>query len=72
MIVYTCSEARQKFASLLDKASKTGYVLVRRKDGRLFSIRPERKGTSPLQVKGVKTKATTNDIIEAVRESRNR
>jgi hypothetical protein len=38
--MYTCSEARQKLASLLDKAAQEGEVRVRRKDGQVFVIRP--------------------------------
>lgn len=33
MKVYTYSEARQKFASVLDKAQKDGVVRIRRRDG---------------------------------------
>jgi PHD/YefM family antitoxin component YafN of YafNO toxin-antitoxin module len=43
MQVYTYSEARQKFALALEQAENTGKVLIRRKDGRAFSLVPEKK-----------------------------
>ncbi|HEX2959389.1 MAG TPA: hypothetical protein VHO70_21320 [Chitinispirillaceae bacterium] len=70
MTVYTFIEARKKFASLLTQARKEGKVLIRRKDGSLFSLTPEKESSSPLDVKGIKTKASTEDILAAVRESR--
>jgi antitoxin Phd len=72
MTVYTFTEARQKFATLLSKAGKEGKVLIRRKDGALFSLTPEKEIDSPLNVKGIKTKASTTDILAAVRKSRKR
>ena len=36
MVVYTYSEARQNFASVLDKAVQEGEVRVKRKDGQVF------------------------------------
>lgn len=70
MTVFTYSEARQKFASLLNKADKEGKVLIRRRDGSLFSVTPEKESKSPLDVKGIKTIATTGDILSAISESR--
>ena len=70
MNVYTYSEARQKFASVLDAAKRKGKVLVRRKDGSTFAITPENVRKSPLDVKGVRCSASTRDIVQAVRESR--
>lgn len=48
MQVYTYSEARQKLASVLEQAENTGKVLIRRKDGRTFSLVPEKNISSPL------------------------
>lgn len=73
MTVFTYSKARQNFASLLDMARREGEVRIRRKDGSLFTIAPvasEKK--SPLDVPGVKTKVTTKDILESIRDSRSR
>jgi hypothetical protein len=68
--VYTYSDARQNFATILDEALRDGLVKVRRKDGQVFIIRPETKIVSPLAVEGVDLGVTTDEIIEFVRESR--
>ena len=47
-------------------------VLIRRRGGETFSIRSKKSSGSPLDVPGIKTKATTADILDAVRESRAR
>ena len=47
MLVMTYSDARQNFASVLDKSEADGAVLVKRADGSLFRISPEQKGQSP-------------------------
>lgn len=70
MTVYTYSQARQQFSSLLDRARKEGKVLIKRRDGLLFSLRPENVQKSPLDIAATKTKASTKDIIESIRESR--
>jgi PHD/YefM family antitoxin component YafN of YafNO toxin-antitoxin module len=72
MIVFTYSEARQKLSSVLDLASKQGQVMIKRRDGRLFALLPNTAKQSPLDIKGIKTTANTQDIIDAVRESRQR
>lgn len=70
MKVFTYSDARQKFSSVLDSAQEEGKVLVRRKDGRLFSISPEMSSKSPFDVKGIKSSVTTADILETLRDAR--
>jgi antitoxin Phd len=72
MNVYTYSEARQKLASVLDCAKRTGRVLIKRKDGSTFALTLEPRPRSPLDVKGVKTDISRDEIVEAVRESRER
>jgi len=72
MKVYTFSEARQNFASLLDEAQKEGAVRVTRRDGRAFTIQPATEAPSPLAVKGVPLKVKRSEIVSAVREGRER
>ena len=72
MQVFTYSEARQKLALLLDEADSSGKTLIRRRDGRTFAVTPERPRRSPLDVPGIDTEVTTAEIIECVRESRER
>ena len=70
MKVFTYSEARQNLAKLLVIAQKEA-VEIRRRDGTIFSLLSKKKKASPLfDIPGVKTKATTQDIPNAVRDSR--
>lgn len=70
MKIFTYSDARQKFASVLESAQKEGKVLIRRRDGRLFSIRPEKPSESPFDIRGIKSSVTTKEIMETLREIR--
>jgi len=72
MKIFTYSDARQKFSSVLESAQKEGKVLIKRRDGRLFSIRPESGSESPFDVTGLKTKVKTEEILETLREERGR
>jgi len=72
MNTYMYSEARQKLASLLDKAKREGYVLIKRKDGAVFEVRSISAGKSPLDVKGVNAKLKKEEIIEVLNEVRRR
>ncbi len=72
MTIYTYSEARQNFASVLDKAGKTGEVLIKRKDGTIFVIKPITKNDSPLDVKGIDLNLSRNEIVELLHEVRQR
>ena len=70
MLVITYSEARQNFASVLDKSKNEGAVLVKRADGSVFRISPELSNESPFT--GIKTlfDIKGEDILTALRESR--
>ncbi len=72
MQVYTYSEARQKLATVLEQAENTGKVLIRRKDGRTFSLVPEKTAMSPLDVPTIKANITTQEIVDIIREGRER
>ena len=56
MKVYTFSEARQNFASVLESAQKDGAVRITRRDGRAFTIQPAPEAPSPLAIKAVALK----------------
>ena len=52
-----------------------GYVdtaLIRRRDGRTFAVTPVRSTRSPLDVPGIDTGVTTPEILECIREGRER
>jgi hypothetical protein len=72
MTTYTFSEARQKFAAVLEKAKSEGRVLVKRKDGSAFMIAPVSKPESPLDVEGVDLDMTADEIVNIVRAVRRR
>ena len=72
MTVYTFTEARQNFASVLEKARAEGKVLIRRKDGTVFILQPMTKRNSPLDVRGVDANLSKEDIVEALKEVRQR
>jgi hypothetical protein len=69
---FTYSNARQNFASLLNIASKSGEVLIKRQDGTVFSLKLSSRKRSPLDIKGISTKITTNEIVGIIRESRSK
>ena len=71
MKVYTYSEARQRLTEVLNIA-RTEEVVIKRRGGESFSIIFKKSPKSPFDVPGIKTAATTNDILEAIKESRSR
>lgn len=72
MTIYTFSEARQKFAAVLEKAKAEGKVLIKRKDGSVFLLQPLSQKGSPLDVEGVDLKLSAEEIVEIIREVRDR
>jgi len=76
MKVYNYSQARQNFATVLNTALKE-EVIISRKDGsrfKLVSIREKpKRGKSPLEdIKAIKANVAMSDILDAIRESRER
>ncbi|HEX4963076.1 MAG TPA: prevent-host-death protein [Thermoanaerobaculia bacterium] len=72
MKVYTFTQAREHLAAVLEEAREQ-EVIIRRRNGDQFSIvLRQQHGTSPFDVASVNTKATTQDILDAIRESRER
>lgn len=72
MNTYTYNEARQKLAFLLDKAKREGKVLIKRKDGTIFELRPVNSKKSYLNVKGIDLDLGKEEIINILREVRER
>ena len=71
MKVYTYSEARQKLSKLLEVA-RNEEVIIRKRSGEVYSIIYRQPPVSPFDVKGLKTRAKTKDILDAVEESRSK
>jgi antitoxin (DNA-binding transcriptional repressor) of toxin-antitoxin stability system len=73
MLVTTYSDARKNFASILDRAGRDGAVLVKRADGSVYRIVPEKQGKSPFD--GVKpvvkaARGTAASVMDELRSSR--
>ena len=71
MKAYNYSDARKHLSEVLDIA-KNEEVLIKRRSGETFSLVLKKASQSPFDIPGIKTKATTEDILAAVRESRSR
>ncbi len=72
MQVFTYSQARQNFSAILCKAEDKGKVLIKRKDGQIFALTPEKMELSPLDVPFIKANITTKGIVDIVRSGRER
>lgn len=72
MTIYTYSEARQKFSTVLKKAQLEGKVLIKRRDGSMFELQPIKTGKSPLDVEGINVNITRKEVIDLIREIRHR
>lgn len=72
MDVYTYSDARQNFSTVLDKAEATGKVIIRRKDGRTYAVVPERPAASPLDVPSIQADVSSREIVTLIRDQRRR
>lgn len=68
--VYNYSKARQNLAAVLEQAARDGEVKIKRKDGRVFIIKPEIRKESPLDVEGVDLGITTEELVQFIREGR--
>ena len=66
------SEARQKLAQVLKQAEDSGKVLIKRKDGRMFALTPEKAPRSPLDDPSLKVNITTQEIVDIIRQGRER
>ena len=76
MKIYDYSEARQNFSTVLNTAMKED-VIIATQDGSKFKLVPiheDRKtGKSPLEsIKGIETNVTMKDILEAIKDGRDR
>lgn len=70
MKIYTYSEARQKLASLMEQAEKEGEVRIKRKDGKVFVLKPRPRTDSPLDIEGIDLDITTEEILAFIEEGR--
>ena len=71
MQTYTESETGD-LSVLLEQARRDGEVRIRRPDGQLYVIRPEKSKRSALDVRGMNLNISTQEIVEIIREGRER
>ena len=69
---YSFTEARQNFASVLEEAKKEGVICIRKRDGESFFIKPAIPKRSPLDIEGVDLGLSSTEIVDLVREGRER
>lgn len=72
MHVYTFLEAQQNFSSLFDQANEEGAVQITRKDGQMFILTPAFPKKSPLDITGIELNLSMDEIVDFVREGRDR
>ncbi|MCC6499249.1 MAG: type II toxin-antitoxin system Phd/YefM family antitoxin [Anaerolineales bacterium] len=70
MNTYTYTEAREKFAKVLEQAAKYGEVRIKRRDGQVFVIKPQKRTGSPLAVTGIKLNLSRDEILQSIEEGR--
>ncbi len=70
MNTYTYTEARQKLAAILEQAAKYGEVRIKRRDGQVFVIKPQKREGSPLAVEGIDLNLSRAEILKSIEEGR--
>jgi prevent-host-death family protein len=70
MEVYTYSEARRNLSTLLNRALAEGEVLITRRDGQVFVVKPQPRQGSPLNVPGIDLGLSAEEIVSTIREGR--
>jgi hypothetical protein len=70
MKVFSLSEASRQLSVVLDLAQSEGEVRVSLKDGRIFSTQPVQRKKSPLDIVGVDSNFTADEILGFIHESR--
>lgn len=68
----TYPENQQSLSALLEQARLKGEVRIQSADGQIFILKPEKSSRSALDVAGINLNITTKEIVEIVREGRER
>ena len=68
----TYSESQKDLPALLEEAGRSGGVRIQLADGKAFVITPEAVKRSPLDVPGIDLGVSTEEIVNIIRESRER
>ncbi len=68
----TYLETQENLSVLLERAREEGEVRIRRTDGQIFVLKLEKPKRSALDVAGIDLGMSTKEIVEFVREGRER
>jgi hypothetical protein len=68
----TYSETQENLSVLLERAREEGEVRIKRTDGQIFVLKPEKTKRSALDIAGIDLGVSTKEIVEFVREGRER
>lgn len=68
----TYLETQETLSVLLERAREQGEVRIKRADGQIFVLKPEKDKRSALDVAGIDLGVSTEEIVAFVREGRER
>jgi antitoxin Phd len=68
----TVLETQEDLSKLLERARAEGEIRIRRANGEVFVLKPEKKKRSALDVTGIDLGISTEEIVAFVREGRER
>lgn len=68
----TYSETQESLSVLLERAHEEGEVQIKRANGEVFVLKPVKKKRSAFDVAGIDLGVSTKEIVEFVREGRER
>ena len=68
----TYLETQESLSVLLERAREEGEVRIKRLDGQVFVLKPEKIKRSALDVAGIDLGVSTKEIVELIREGRER
>ena len=68
----TYLETQENLSVLLERAREQGEVRIKRNDGEIFILKPEKAKRSAFDVAGIDLGVSTKEIVEFVREGRER
>ncbi len=68
----TYLESQENLPVLLERALREGEVRIKRADGEVFILKPEKQQRSAFDVAGINLGISTKEIVAFVREGRER
>ena len=68
----TYLETQENLSVLLERADEQGEVRIKRDNGQMFVLKPEKRKRSAFDVAGIDLGVSTKEIVEFIREGRER